>query len=401
MKPNLILHIGTEKTGTSSIQEFLYQNKKQLEDEGYHFLQSAGERNNRALPAYLLNDEDSINDDFYHLKGIKSIGEIDSFRKKFSEKLNDELTTLNSKIHTVIISSEHFHSRVNKLESIGKLKKITQEYFNQVKIICYLREQSQVCESWYSTALKNGHTSTFPEFVKTCNKNNIYFNYYENLRKWIEVYKKDINIRVFDKNNFIEGNLIKDFIYTCGIDDKSNFNYNISIENESINTTGQHFIYSINNILRKENDHEEISKLKNSKKIIVENLVGKGQKITKSDYLRIVDEFDESNKKLFNHFSNLREYNFPKRDLNTLPDEYEKSEKNFYFELVKNLTSSRIDFSSEDIDLLRDIALDLGSSGNYYLALQLMKIAKKSRPNGPLIDKKIKEYKLLIEQQTN
>lgn len=39
------VHIGTEKTGTTSIQEFLYINKSIIQKQNYFFAQSIGIKN--------------------------------------------------------------------------------------------------------------------------------------------------------------------------------------------------------------------------------------------------------------------------------------------------------------------------------------------------------------------
>ena len=51
-----IVHIGREKTGTSSLQSYLYLNRQQLKNAGFHFIQSAGQLNNWMLPAFCSND---------------------------------------------------------------------------------------------------------------------------------------------------------------------------------------------------------------------------------------------------------------------------------------------------------------------------------------------------------
>ncbi len=79
-----IVHIGTEKTGTSSIQMFLYKNRKKLIKSGYHFLQSAGKTNNWALPAFFSSD-DRFNE-LYRDEGIRTRQQIDQFKLNFFEQ---------------------------------------------------------------------------------------------------------------------------------------------------------------------------------------------------------------------------------------------------------------------------------------------------------------------------
>ena len=79
-----IVHIGTEKTGTTSIQRYLYLNRKKLKNSGFHFIQSAGNTNNRAIPAYCISDD--RNDDFFRVEGIATPQEREDFRRIFIKK---------------------------------------------------------------------------------------------------------------------------------------------------------------------------------------------------------------------------------------------------------------------------------------------------------------------------
>ena len=52
----VLIHIGTEKTGTTTIQEFLHINREKLYSKGIVFLKSPGERNQvRDLVTYCMN----------------------------------------------------------------------------------------------------------------------------------------------------------------------------------------------------------------------------------------------------------------------------------------------------------------------------------------------------------
>ena len=57
-------------------------------------------------------------------------------------------------------------------------------YFDEIKIVCYLREQVDMCTSYYSTHMKSGGTNSFSTFLQRCKPSNYYFNYYEVLANW-------------------------------------------------------------------------------------------------------------------------------------------------------------------------------------------------------------------------
>jgi hypothetical protein len=181
-----IIHIGTEKTGSTSIQHFLYNNRTPLNENGFHFIQSPGKLNNRKLPAYCidLNKED----EFFSLQGIKTKEQKLAFNEKFLNDFKLEMNSLPASVHTVIFSSEHFHSRVNSLGEIKVLKNLLECYFQSFQIICYVRNQALVCESLYTTAIRAGHTYSFPEFLTLCDANDIYYNYNKMLLNWKHIF---------------------------------------------------------------------------------------------------------------------------------------------------------------------------------------------------------------------
>jgi hypothetical protein len=99
-----IVHIGTEKTGTTSIQRYLYLNREKLRRAGYHFIESAGDTNNRALPAYCVSDKKF--DDFFQEKGITTPEEKEHFKQTFLKQAEAELEGLPKKVYTDFVSSE-------------------------------------------------------------------------------------------------------------------------------------------------------------------------------------------------------------------------------------------------------------------------------------------------------
>ena len=53
-----ILHIGTEKTGTTILQDWLYYNHQILSNRGVYLSQTIGKNNNREIVSYFMDDFD-------------------------------------------------------------------------------------------------------------------------------------------------------------------------------------------------------------------------------------------------------------------------------------------------------------------------------------------------------
>ena len=136
MKRKLILHIGTEKTGTSSLQEFFHLNRCTLIDKGIYYTKCLGEKNNRVLPSIFMDDNHF--DDFFKEHGISTQDDKKKYEINKKKELHVELTSLDERIHTVIISSEHFHSRLKSRDSVAKLASYLNHYFDDIKVVSYL-----------------------------------------------------------------------------------------------------------------------------------------------------------------------------------------------------------------------------------------------------------------------
>ena len=88
----------------------------------------------------------------------------------------------------MLITSEHFHSRLVDEASVRKLAKFLSGLFREVEVICYLREQSAVRKSLYSTNLKGRGTQPYASFGADEDENSTYYNYYNLVTRWSNVF---------------------------------------------------------------------------------------------------------------------------------------------------------------------------------------------------------------------
>jgi hypothetical protein len=103
---------------------------------------------------------------------------------EFIKNFEKEIQSVPAGIHTFIISSEHFHPRIRSEAELDNVYKVLSAYFDEIKIVCYFREQVDTCISYYSTHMKSGGTDPFLAFLDRCKPSNYYFNYYEVLANW-------------------------------------------------------------------------------------------------------------------------------------------------------------------------------------------------------------------------
>jgi len=290
-----LVHIGTEKTGSSSIQGYLHLNRENLRRAGYHVATSGGRANHRAFPAYCIADEKP--DDFLQASGISTLAERQEFKQRFRERFEAELESLPKNIHTVIISSEHFHSRVTAEEEVDNAYKLLKGFFDEIRIVCYLREQVDTCSSLYSTHLKNGGTKSFSEFLQRCKPEIYYFNYSTMLANWERCFGlESLDVLLFSKKHFLNGDLLDDF--TAKIDSSlvPHLDKYVKQENQSLRPAGQALERLVNIVFPVSSAIPEVAVIRDKcKKIISFSMHGKGRQPDREQSQVIYDSFMTSN----------------------------------------------------------------------------------------------------------
>ena len=344
---DLFLHIGTEKTGTSSIQRFLVNNIDKLKKKKIHFSKLIDYPNNRHLVEMFIGHSDR--NDSYHLrhKFFKADDKkifLLNLKSKFEKEIMQESLVSNK----MIITSEHFHSLLKDIDQIKSLKKFLNKFFNKIKIICYFREQGKLAISYYSTTLKGGSQLTLKDFIeKRVNINDPYFNYYEFLKKWSDVFgKENIMPSIFEFEQSDDEILIADFLKK--IDSKliitEFIKKNLKI-NTAIHPQARKYFYSTNIVHPKIKNIKEINNEVLQKKEIKNLILTKINKaaanlpVYDTDYkikIAIYKKFYDINVNFFWEFFNK------KKNLFEPPIESQLNEQ----EIIKNEELLLINFLS-------------------------------------------------------
>lgn len=224
------LHIGLEKTGTTTIQKFLFENFKLLQEHGVLFPQSLC---HNTLPILCYLDEKV--DNFVLGIGKKN---IEHYRKRELQRLEKELE--NSQQQKVIFSSELIQSRLTKIEEIKRLKAILEQLgFEDFKIILYLREQIGLVRSLFYEAIKWDEITLkeIPNFLeKQKQGGKFYFikkdkedfqhicNHKQTIQWYSQIFgKENIIVQIYEKESWKNANLIDDFLYHLGIQKDKKF----------------------------------------------------------------------------------------------------------------------------------------------------------------------------------
>ena len=153
------LHIGTPKTGTTNLQQFLHSNREELIQDGILYPEAFGLN---SMSMVVASYDHGKRDGLSRLFNIVSDEDIDDLRSKLNQNIKNELLAKDH-IHTVLLSSEYFQLNLRTSTELDLLKSSLNEIgFTQIYVVVYLREQGDLANSFYSTAVKAGETAAAP-----------------------------------------------------------------------------------------------------------------------------------------------------------------------------------------------------------------------------------------------
>ena len=298
-KKNLILHIGTIKTGTTSIQHFLNINRRLLSSNGFYYPNSIGSHNHQKL-AFACMDDHKTNQ-YLEIHKLTERHKRDSWKEEILQNFDTELGSLGKNIGSVIISSEHFIFHLTNEDELKELYNLLKKRFSQIKVIVYLRRQDMLMISHYSTICKAGKVKT--EILSHRKKVPSTFNYNNLLRKWSSVFGKlNIQVEIYDPETFVDNNVIYNFIQQCGLPDDLKYKFPVRA-NESLSATTQDVIQLFNKKYEKHlQGNAEVLKSIRDKLIdsINSKYPGRGKLPTQHEAKEFYSRFVKSNNKVAN-----------------------------------------------------------------------------------------------------
>ncbi|MFN2138111.1 MAG: hypothetical protein ACK2UK_19300 [Candidatus Promineifilaceae bacterium] len=305
-----VVHIGTEKTGTTTIQNFLHLNREALQKQGVAYLRSPGPVKNRDLATFCM-DEDSVDEHVFTL-GIVSAKKRRKWKAAFKRAFEREIRAVGPDIHTVIFSAEFFQSRLRTENEVRTLQRLLSPYFETITILVYLRRQDQFAVSFYSTLCRSG--STQPDVLKAINgpdeayahqfeREYYSLNYYGLVEKWARVFgRENIVVRIFERGRLRNGDVLDDFREVSGIVDTPAFVYPQRL-NESLSAEMQNALLLFNRCFPTYLDPDtRVSRHIALRDYLISRLEGKyagpERKPSRAEALAFYDMFAASNQRL-------------------------------------------------------------------------------------------------------
>lgn len=211
---DLYLHIGPDKTGTTTIQKFLDVNRPALADHGYLVPKSPGLQRHFKLYLYGFDDARMVAEPVWRNRAASA----DAFRTEFQAELKAEIAQ--SKAKYALMSDEGLF-RLGAQE-VARMHDLLAPLFKKIHIVLYLRRQDQHVLSRYQQIMKTGATTiTLAEYLKAKHP---YYYYADILKRWADCFgRRNVKPRIFDRSEFVGGSLLPDYLHSVGISNSTPF----------------------------------------------------------------------------------------------------------------------------------------------------------------------------------
>jgi hypothetical protein len=222
------LHIGVEKTGTTSIQSFLAANRTALRAEGRLYPIVPGAVGHLGLVAFAL-DDDRL-DGTRKARNLATPAQFADFRDEFVRALVAEIA--GGGVSEIILSSELLSSRIRSQSEFARLKVLCDGIARNTKVVVYLRNQVDFLVSRYTTVIQSGGREEFRMGATAL------ADYAALLERWATVFgRENMVVRRFEPADFVDGDLLADFAASIGLENTKLVpvpRYNESLDAESL-----------------------------------------------------------------------------------------------------------------------------------------------------------------------
>jgi len=277
-----ILHLGSEKTGTSSIQKYFSLHRQALLREGFWYPKSftnpAGHVHIRLSAAALDGS-------------LKAKGPIAA---EFREELE---AACKQGAKAAVFSSEFFHSELRDKGSVERLHAFLSSFFDRFKLVYYARRQDQMLASMHSTAIQGGWTTNPHALSVYESKGHYYFDHAAVCDLWAgEFGRENLICRIFERDRLTNGDIVDDFSTAIGLGldaQRSKVSANESLSFETMNV-----LLLLNASRHKDNKELRRKLIQTGRKRDAERI----PMLARADARQFLLRFDDVNRRLFSQY---------------------------------------------------------------------------------------------------
>lgn len=208
---HLYLHIGSHKTGSTTIQRLFKRNATKLAEQGFFFRREATEARNASLSRWFSDA---------YLNGNETV------RARIAAAAHsafEELKTTDC--DNAIVSAEGF-SWVSRVEMIERVRAELGSLAETITVIYVIRRQDQLAISHHQQGVKSGRLgyqyyggrSDF--FDRVQEQAWDYLDHFSRYSNWARVFgEENMRVQIFEPQYFVDGDLLKQICKLMNIPD--------------------------------------------------------------------------------------------------------------------------------------------------------------------------------------
>lgn len=293
-KPRAILHIGTAKTGSTSIQRMLAGNRARLQRAGVLVPLSPGERNHFRLAIYAGQERaDRM------AQATNEAGDAAYVADRFAAEFAAEMRAMPASVHTVLFSNEHCYRKLDSPAAVERLRALLAHWFDSIEVLVYLRRQDEMAVSLYSTRLRSGadRTEVLPNLAALPNQA-AKLDWHTLVERWAAVFgRAAMRPRLFLREAFVRGDLLADFAAAAGIDGIAGLEHP-ELRNTAIVAPAQEFLRRINTALDDGSDDQDEKAPPFVRAFVDTHFAGRGRRPSRAQAEAFMAHFAPSNERL-------------------------------------------------------------------------------------------------------
>lgn len=210
----LIMHVGTEKTGTTTIQNFLRANRNLLSNNSIFVPPPTLFGDNRA---YSIPFQKRVNKDSLFLFHSKNREDLAQKKVAMVSHLQNIFQGAKEKYGCCIISSEHFSSQLTDKSEIKNAIDFYSQFYSEIEVIIYIRNQYFFAVSSYSESIKWRGFASFQDYIGRIDQNNPFWNSHLLIENWKQVVG-ETKVKVAKYKEEVEFDVLTNFLNLANID---------------------------------------------------------------------------------------------------------------------------------------------------------------------------------------
>ena len=160
--PQVFLHIGTPKTGTTSFQNWCAQNRDALLSQGVLYPRSLGRINHIKTMVHASDFRE--NDRLFKNNSVTTPEEHQRFRRNVETALAEEVAE--TPASTFLISNEHLYTRLADESMVRRVKDLLATLSDRITVVVHVRPQIDLLVSNSSQAARLGRVVTSQWFTR-------------------------------------------------------------------------------------------------------------------------------------------------------------------------------------------------------------------------------------------